>query len=138
VRSNHTEFAWSHVLGASGGVNDKAWFTAHPKVDLKTGGMYAFGYSLFWRPFATYYRIDPDGRQTGNAHTAWLKQTSFVEVYSTTKLWVRSHHPWLLYTGELRLSKPPLLLRLLLLLLLLPQTWCRWTWTTRPCCTTSA
>ncbi|MFT7219034.1 MAG: carotenoid cleavage dioxygenase-like enzyme [Candidatus Azotimanducaceae bacterium] len=36
-------------------------FTAHPKVDMKTGEMMTFGYSLT-PPFLTYSVVNPDGR----------------------------------------------------------------------------
>jgi carotenoid cleavage dioxygenase-like enzyme len=38
----------------------KTWFTAHPKLDPKTGELLAFGYD-FSAPFLTYHRIDAQG-----------------------------------------------------------------------------
>lgn len=41
-------------------------FTAHPKVDVETGEMIAFGYNMMMAPYLSYYVVDKDGTMTTN------------------------------------------------------------------------
>jgi carotenoid cleavage dioxygenase len=49
-------------------------FTAHPKIDPRTGRMHAFGYG-FSDPLLAYYVIEPDGTMTHNEPVAIPRST---------------------------------------------------------------
>lgn len=68
---------------------ESATFTAHPKIDVKTGEMITFGYEA--KGLATndicYFQIGPDGVFTD---TVWFKQPrlGMIHDFAVTQNWV--------------------------------------------------